>query len=315
MTAPPDRQREDPLRRYGMDHDRYAWSIMPRREPVAWPNGAHLAVWVIAPLTWFPLAMTRLPRPPMGAFDDPFPNFRDYSHRDYGNRVGAFRLMNVFERFGVPATAPVSAAVCERYPALVEEALRHGWEFAGHGRDMAGVHDAEMSEAGETEAIETALHTVRRATGQPVTGWLSPANSESPRTLDLLANARIRYVCDWVNDELPYPVQTKHGPIHAMPYSHDINDATMIWASHHSPSEFAQQVEDQFDWLHDESRRRGGRIFTLVLHSWCIGQPHRIRVLDRIFGKISSSPGVWMGTGTQILECFRAQQDAPAGSP
>jgi allantoinase len=314
MTPPRDQRRDYPWRRYGMDHDRYEWSIMPRRRPVEWPNGARLAIWVIAPLTWFPLAMSRLPRPPIGAFDDPFPNFRDYTHRDYGNRVGAFRVMETLDRFGVPATAPVNAAVCERYPALVEEALRHRWEFAGHGLNMARIHDTEMSEADEAQAIATTLSTVRRATGQPVTGWLSPANGESPRTLDLLASAGIQYVCDWVNDELPYPVQTKHGRIHAMPYSYDINDATMIWASHHSPTEFARQVEDQFDWLYDESRTRGGRIFTLVLHSWCIGQPHRIRALIRIFEGIANRPGVWMGTGAQILDCFRAEQDRAAGS-
>jgi peptidoglycan/xylan/chitin deacetylase (PgdA/CDA1 family) len=270
---------------------------------------------VIAPLTWFPLTMSRLPKAPIGAFDDPFPNFRDYTHRDYGNRVGAFRVMETLERFGVPVTAPVNAAVCERYPALVEEALRHRWEFAGHGLNMARIHDAEMSEAEEAQTIATALRTVRRVAGQPVTGWLSPANGESPRTLDLLASAGVQYVCDWVNDELPYPVQTKHGRIHAMPYSHDINDATMIWASHHSPSEFVRQVQDQFDWLYDEARTRGGRIFTLVLHSWCIGQPHRIRALDRIFERIANRPGVWMGTGAQILDCFQAQQDRAAGSP
>jgi peptidoglycan/xylan/chitin deacetylase (PgdA/CDA1 family) len=174
---------------------------------------------------------------------------------------------------------------------------------------MARLHDSGMSEGEEAQTIENALRMVRRVTGQPVKGWLSPANGESPRTLDLLADAGIRYVCDWVNDELPYPVRTKHGHIHAMPYSHDINDATMIWASHHSPSEFARQVGDQFDWLHDESRDRGGRIFTLVLHSWCIGQPHRIRALDRIFERIANRPGVWMATGSQILDCFRSQAD------
>jgi peptidoglycan/xylan/chitin deacetylase (PgdA/CDA1 family) len=291
-----------------MDHERYDWSIMPRRSPVTWPNDARLAVWVVAPLTWFPLDLPRLPRPPAGAFVDPFPNFRDYTHRDYGNRVGAFRLMDTLSRYGVPVTAPTNAAVCKRYPALVGEALRRDWEIAAHGLDMGGHHDASLAEDKEAGMIETALGTVRRATGQPVTGWLSPANGESPRTLDLLAGAGIEYVCDWVNDELPYPMRTKHGSIYAMPYSYDINDATMIWECHHSPSEFADQVLDQFHWLYNESRNQGGRIFTLVLHAWCIGQPHRIRALDRILQAIVDLPDVWMGTGAAILDRFRAQQ-------
>jgi allantoinase len=281
---------------------------MPRRKPVEWPKGAHLAVWILTPLTWFPLNMVPQPRPPIGAFDDPFPNFRDYTHRDYGNRVGVFRLMEVLDRFGIRSTAPVNAAVCERYPAIVAEGLRRRWEFVGHGLDMGRQHNADLSEPEESEMIASALSIVRKATGQAVTGWLSPAQAESPRTLDLLAGAGIEYVCDWVNDELPYPMRTRSGPLHAMPYSYDINDATMIWASHHSPTEFAEQVSEQFDWLHEESRRRGGRIFTLVVHPWCIGQPHRIRALERILSNVAGRPGVWMAPGAEILDCFRTQQ-------
>ena len=295
------------LRRVGMDHDRYDWSIMARRPRLEWPGGAHLAIWVIAPLTWYPLTLAPQPRPPAGAFDDPYPNYRDYSHRDYGNRVGAFRIMQTLDRFGLRATAPTNAAVCDRYPALIAEALRRRWEFVGHGIDMGQQHDAALDEAQEAAMVRTALATVRRATGQKVTGWLSPGNAESLHTLDLIAANGIEYACDWVNDELPYAMRTRNGPIWAMPYSHDINDATMIWHGHHSPPEFAQQVEDQFDFLHEESHRQGGRIFTMGVHSWCIGQPHRIHALERVLRHITNRPGTWVATGSEIVTAVRAQ--------
>src|SRR5260221_14247303 len=104
MEGLPEDHLAYPMRRAGMDHDRYVWSILPRRAPPAWPNGARLAEWVATPLTWFPLDMGVQPRPPAGAFSDPYPNFRDYSHRDYGNRVGAFRIIETLDRYGVRAT-------------------------------------------------------------------------------------------------------------------------------------------------------------------------------------------------------------------
>jgi allantoinase len=307
----PDEHLNYPLRRYGMDHDRYDWSIMPRRPRVQWPDSAHLAVWVVVPLTWYPLTMAPQPRPPAGYFDDPYPNFRDYTHRDYGNRIGAFRVMDVLDQFGIRPTAPTNAAVCERYPELVREAVRRHWEIAGHGIDMGHQHSADLDEAREAAMVRDALVTVRNATGQDIRGWLSPGNAESLNTSDLLAANHVHYTCDWVNDELPYPMRTQHGPLWAMPYSHDINDATMIWHGHHSPQEFVEQVKQQFDWLHAESLDKGGRIFTLCVHTWCIGQPHRIHALERILLHIQGFSGVWSATGGEILAAYLQQIGAP----
>ena len=296
-----------PLRRRGMDHDRYDWTIMPRRARIEWPGEARVAVWIVVSLQWFPLTLTKHPRPPLGAFDDPWPNFRDYTHRDYGNRVGAFRIIELMHRYGLRVTSPVNASVCERYPPLIAEALRHGWEFMGHGVNMGRFHDANLAAHEEAEMVQTALATVRRATGQKVAGWLSPALAESSQTLDHLAANGVEYVCDWVNDELPYPMRTQSGSIWSMPYSLDINDATMIWHYHHSPNEFAQQAREQFDWLYAEAERQGGRIFPLALHPWCTGQPHRIRALESIVAHIASRPGVWTAGGSEILAAFKAQ--------
>src|SRR4051794_26741821 len=203
MDRLPEDYLEYPRRRRGMDHDRYDWSIVPRRPALEWPGRARLAVWVVAPLTWYPLTMAPQPRPPAGAFDDPYPNLRDYTHRDYGNRVGAFRVMAALDEAGMRASAPVNAAVCERYPALVGEVVRREWEILGHGVDMSRQHDAALDEAAEREIVRATVAVLRQATGQPVKGWLSPGNSQSNRTLDLLVENGVEYACDWVNDELP----------------------------------------------------------------------------------------------------------------
>jgi peptidoglycan/xylan/chitin deacetylase (PgdA/CDA1 family) len=292
-----------------MDHDRYDWAILPRRAPHRWPNGMHLAVWVVVPLTWYPLDMALQTRPVPGGFSDPFPNFRDYTHRDYGNRVGAFRIMQVLDRYAVRATAPANAAVCTRYPALVAEGVRRGWEFAGHGLDMGQPHDAGLSEAREREMVASALATVRAATGQAVAGWVSPGQSESLRTPDILAENRVTWVGDWANDDLPYRMHTASGTLHALPCSTAVNDTITIWQSHHTAAAFTRQAIDQFEWLHRESFEQGCRVMTLVVNGWCIGQPHRIRALDSILTHVTAQSGVWMATGTEIVAAFSA---APA---
>lgn len=312
MSGLPDSYLEYPRRRPGMDHDRYDWAVLPRRAPHRWPNGAHLAVWVVVPLTWFPLDMAAQARPVPGAFSDPFPNFRDYTLRDYGNRVGAFRIMQVLDRYAARATAPTNAAICTRYPALVEEGLRRDWEFAGHGLDMGQVHDAMLTEAREADMVETAVTTVRHATGQPVTGWISPGQSESLRTPDLLAAQGVTWLGDWANDDLPYPMRTTDGSLHALPCSTAANDAVSMWQSLHRAPEFTRQAIDQFDWLHRESRDQGCRVFTLVANGWCIGQPHRIRALDAILAHVTAQPGVWLATGTEIVAGFQAVQNRQA---
>lgn len=254
-----------PRRTRGMDHDRYEWSILFRRPRVEWPGGARVALWVVPSIEWFPLDMPATPFRPPGAMERPYPDYWNYTHRDYGNRVGVFRVMQALDRAGLPR---------EEEAAIVREAVA----------------------------------TVRRITGQPVRGWLSPANSASLHTLDLVAAEGVEYVCDWVNDDLPYPMRVAAGRLHSMPYSHEISDTTIIWQGHHTAAEFAEQVRDQFDGLYREAARHGGRILAVSLHPWIIGQPHRIGALEDALGYVMGRAGVWPATGSEILDAFTAQQ-------
>ena len=297
-----------PLRRYGMDHERYDWTMLPDRKPVAWPQQARVALWVVPALEWFPLNMAGVPFKPPGAMQTAYPDLRHYTLRDYGNRVGIFRIMKALEKHGIRPTVAVNAAVAVRYPSLIKECTQRGWEIMANGLDMDHLHHGGLAVDDEKKLIDTTLDILRKASGQAVRGWLSPAKSESAATLDLLGAAGLDYVCDWVNDDMPYAMRTASGPIHAMPHPIDIDDHTILVQNHHTEDDFRDQLCDQFDLLYKESATAGGRIMAISLHPWVIGQPYRMRALEEALAHIMRHPGVWAATGGEILDAWKASQ-------
>ncbi|TAG69552.1 MAG: hypothetical protein EAZ26_06900 [Runella slithyformis] len=161
-----------------------------------------------------------------------------------------------------------------------------------------------MDEAQERAQIETSVNTLRRLSGQAVAGWMSPAVSESFNTPDLLTEFGINYVCDWANDELPYPIKTTNGDLMALPVSQELNDRQIIVNYHHTEESFGQQIKDQFDWLYHESVRYGGRILSLTLHPYIMGLPYRIQTLREALTYVMSKPNVSALTGTEVLKPF-----------
>ena len=289
-----------PKRRYGMDHERYAWSALNKRKPIQWPGGHRVALWITVALEWFPLDQKGQPFKPLGSLQTAYPDLRHYTLRDYGNRVGVFRVIKALERHGIRASAPVNAAVATRYPSLIEEITRKGWEILGHGLDMDHMHYEGMAD--EKVLIGNCLEKLKIKPR----GWLSPAKSESKATLDLLAEAGIEYVCDWVNDDMPYEMRAGGKTLHSMPHSNDIDDATILIGMHHDEDELRDQLIDQFDLLYDESATQGGRIMAISLHPWVIGQPYRIGALESALAHIMRHPGVWPATGAEILDAWKA---------
>jgi peptidoglycan/xylan/chitin deacetylase (PgdA/CDA1 family) len=299
---------EYPLRRYGMDHDRYDWSMLPQRKNVWWPNGASVALWVIPALEWFPLDMKGKPFKPPGAMVTSYPDLRHYTLRDYGNRVGIFRIMKALEKHGIRASVAVNAAVAVRYPSLVKECAERGWEIIANGLDMDHLHYEGLVPDEEKRLIASTLATLRGASGQKVRGWLSPAKSESFATPDLVAQAGIEYLCDWVNDDMPYPMRAGERTIHAMPHPSDIDDYAILVQNHHSEAEFRDQLIDHFDVLYREAQTQGGRIMAISLRPWITGQPYRIGVLEEALAHMMRHRGVWAATGAEILDIWSAQQ-------
>ncbi len=296
-------------RRYGMDHDRYDWSMLPARKPVSWPDGARVALWVVPALEWFPLDMKGQPFKPPGAMQTAYPDLRHYTLRDYGNRIGIFRIMQALERHGIRASVAVNAAVAVRYPSLLQACLQRGWEVIANGQDMEHLHHGGLALDDEKKLVEDTLALLRKASGQPVRGWLSPAKSESAHTPDLLAAAGVDYVCDWVNDDMPYPMRTTSGRLHAMPHPIDIDDTTILVQNHHTEDDFRDQLCDQFDLLYRESASQGGRIMAISLHPWVIGQPYRIGALEQALAHIMRHRGVWAATGSEILDAWRKSSE------
>ena len=306
MTMPPEYLKYD-KRRYGMDHERYAWSQMHTRPPVTWPDGARVALWVVPALEWFPLDMKGKPFKAPGAMLNSYPDLRHYTLRDYGNRVGIFRIMQALDARGIKASVATNAAVALRYPALVKACVARGWEVLANGLDMDHLHYGGIDAAEEQRLVTETLAILRRASGQKVRGWLSPAKSESYATPDLIAAAGCDYLCDWVNDDMPYAFNTASGPVTAMPHSCDIDDYQILINNHHTEDDFRDALVDQFDQLYRESAHQGGRIMSVSLHPWITGQPYRIGALEAALDHIMSRRGVWPATGADIVDAWKKQ--------
>jgi allantoinase len=287
-----------PLRGLGYDHDRYDWQLLPERGPVEWPGGSPVALFCVVVLEWFRFDAAAKPFRAMAAPAKEYPDYREWTLRDYGTRVGLFRLAEVLGRHDVRVTAAIDAATCEHRPAVVEEALARGWEVIGHGRSAGEILHAGIEEEAEREIVASSLATVRAATGQPVRGWLSPSGSESRRTPDVLAANGIDYLCDWVNDDLPYRFRTEAGALWSLPASYELSDVNVLLQLHQTAPDYAAQVVDACAAL----EREPGRMLGLTLNPWLVGQPHRIGHLDRALGAVSER--CWRATGSEILAAW-----------
>jgi peptidoglycan/xylan/chitin deacetylase (PgdA/CDA1 family) len=297
-----------PMRRYGMDHDRYDWSILPSRPKVTWPGGASIALWVTVSLEFFPLDQKGQPFKLPGGMVTPYPDLRHYTLRDYGNRVGVYRVLRLLDELGLRASWAINSRVAERYPSLLRTVVGRGDEVVGHGVDMDHPHHGGQPEAEERGLIESSLSTLRQASGQPVRGWISPGKSESMNTPDLLAEAGIEWFGDWTNDDMPYLFRTRSRPLVAMPHSSELSDRQILVDYRHSEADYAQQVIDQFNFLSREAGREGGRIMAMTLHPWVIGQPHRIGALEQALRRIAAGAGVWSASAEDIVGAWRAAQ-------
>jgi len=302
-----------PHRGHRMDHDLYAWSDLFQRKPVTWPGGARVALWVTPILQWFPFNAPATPFRAPGGLTMPYPDFRHYSSRDYGNRVGIFRILDVLKAYSVPASVALNAAVAIRYPALMRELQQQGVELIAHGLDMGHLHYTGLDPNEESALVERTLAQLQKAGGgQAVRGWLSPGRSQSFNTPRLLAEHGLEYCCDWANDDMPYLMETPGGGLYSMPLAQETDDRAVTLDLHQTEIEWLQQVKDRFDVLYRESAQYGGRIMSLPLHAWVMGVPYRIHVVREALSYMMGHEGVWAATGGQILDAFKASEAAHA---
>jgi allantoinase len=296
-----------------MDNPYYDWSALPSRQPLRWPDGARVALCVIVcveQIEWLPPADVVLP--PSAVRFGPYPAIADVheiSHHEYGNRVGIFRVMDVLDRHGVRATAAIDALSAQTKPFVVRRCLERGWELIGHGVSFARMITEKMSEEEERGYIRRSLDAVGAAWGEDVKGWLSPDYGESRRTVRLLAEQGVRYVCDWPNDEQPYRMKVPSGEIVSLPVTLDLDDVHTHRERGLSMDAWLRIVTESFDRLHRDGAD-SGRLVVLNLHPYLIGQPWRIRYLDRALVHMLGSDGVWAATGSEITDWYL--EHAPA---
>ena len=282
-------------------HGRFGYSPIVDRPPLRWPNGARVALWVIPNIEHF-----LFDRPAMkisGGGMAVSPDVLNYSWRDYGVRVGIWRLMEIMERFGVRGTVALNSDVCREYPRIVEEGEKLGWEWMGHGITNSIVL-SQQPEAEERALIKESVTVIGKATGRAPRGWLSPGMTETVRTLDILAENGIEYTGNWTNDEQPYPMKVRKGSMISMPYSSEINDIPALLSLHQSPERFGQMICDQFDVLYEDGEKTG-RVMSICLHPFIIGHPHRSKYLARALAHIASRQEVWLATGSEIVDWYK----------
>lgn len=295
---------EYPKRRHGYDHGLYPWSALKDRKPIAWPNGAKVAVWICVLLEYFPLNPSDAPFRAPGHMQTAYPDYRHYTAREYGTRIGFYRLLDAFAKAGVKVSVATNSAIADRYPSIIADIVAAGHEIIAHATDMNGTISTGLPEADERALIATSLDTLERISGTRPTGWLSIARSQSWNTPHFLREAGVRYCCDWVNDEMPF--RFTNGLVN-LPLNHELSDRQIITVQQQSADSYATSMRDAFDWLADEALVQGGRMLPLHLTPYIMGLPYRIGAFEALLTDLKAR-GAWFARGEDIVDRWEAQQ-------
>jgi allantoinase len=280
------------------DHGRFGYSAITRRAPYRWPGGAGLAVYVALNHEHFAFGegLGAMIGPP-----SPQPDVLNHSWREYGNRVGAWRCLELLDGLRWPAAALVNTALFEHAPELLAACVARGDEIVGHGHSNAE-RQGLLPEDDERELLLHCRERIVEHTGRAPAGWLSPWISESRLTPDLLAETGYRYTLNWCHDDQPQPMHTRSGrTLWAVPYPQELNDIPMIVARQMDAKDFAQMIIDQFDEMLEQTARapQAPLVMGLALHPYIVGQPYRLRNLRRALRHIDAAAAggaVWLAT-------------------
>ncbi|HEX5320865.1 MAG TPA: polysaccharide deacetylase family protein [Stellaceae bacterium] len=280
--------------------ERLDYSPIFRRPKLELPGGARLAVWVIVNVEEWDINET-MPRtvltPPAGG--SPMPDIPNWAWHEYGNRVGFWRMLEVFDEFRVPAVLAINGSAIARYGAIVDAAKERQWEFIGHGFSQKNMQKV----ANEREDIRKTAAAICSVTGRHPRGWLGPGLTETWETPDLLAEEGYDYVCDWVLDDQPVVLKTRSKPIVNLPYTQECNDVAMMLIQHHKASEYLDRTIDQFDQLYADAVS-SARVMALVVHPYIMGAPHRLKYFRAALAHAARHPGVLFWTGEQVLDWY-----------
>ena len=285
-----------------LEPNRVAYSPIIERPPIKWPNGARVALWIAPNVEHYEYEPEfdgqRNPWPRM-----PYPDVQQYSYRDYGNRVGFWRMLEVLDKHNIRCCVSLNVAVLEHYPEIKDAMVERNWDFMSHGIYNTRYLNP-MSEEQAREFYVDCIETLRRETGKQLKGMLGPAISGTEATPDLMAEAGLIYHTDAMNEDQPVPIKVKSGKLISVPYSIELNDAP-VYRHHYEGDYFAEMCKAQFDQLYKEGAE-SGRGMCIALHPYLTGQPHRVMYLDEVFSYIMSHEGVWQTTADDIADYYIA---------
>jgi peptidoglycan/xylan/chitin deacetylase (PgdA/CDA1 family) len=291
-------------------HGRFDYQPIRGRTPYRWPNGAGLAVYLGFNIEHFAFGEG------LGAAigpASPQPDVLNYSWREYGNRVGAWRCLDLFDSLGMPTAALVNTALYDHCPELVAACVARGDELVGHGHSNAE-RQGVLDEAAERELLVSCRERMQAESGQAPAGWLSPWISESLHTPDLLAETGYAYTLNWCHDDQPVPMRTRSGrTLWSVPYPQELNDIPMIVARQMDAKDFAQMIVDQTEEMLDQCRAPGAPalVMGIALHPYIVGQPYRLRHLREALQHVAAARdrgALWVSTPGAILRHAQAQQ-------
>jgi allantoinase len=293
----------------GYDHGWYSWSARPARPGPSWPGGARVAVSVVLDVRaaeWERPGLTPPVRPPGGRGLGEYPDVPRLSHREFGHRVGVFRLLALLRDLGIAPAVAVDVLTAEHYGALVDRLRPAAAEFLAGGLSASRPLTSAMTADEESHYIRATLDRLEAALGTRPAGWLSPEHSESARTPELLAAAGLRYVADWGNDERPYPMPGAGPDLWAFPLSWELSDVAAMYAREVSPPRYGRSLTEAFDVLCDDGP---GRVLALHLHPWLSGQAFRADAIADALAYLRGSGRAWFATPLDIVAWTQAEGD------
>ena len=290
-------------RGYGQDHDYYEWRLSKDRPRLQWDGGAKVAICYIVPLEFFPLNPSGVPFKHPGSMVTPYPDLRHFTVRDYGNRVGVFRILEAFNNTCVNATIAMNAELARQYPPLLKTIEASTHELAAHGYHTDAIHHDGLSRQTEYDLIHDTFEWIP----PEAHGWMSPARNQSSTTLELLAEWNLRYCLDWEMDQVPVTARTKNGDLTLIPNSYELSDFTLLHTRRQTEESWLEQIMNAIDLLADEYDRFGSQMLGLTLTPYIIGQPFRIWALRELLIHINDRDDVSIFTAGDIDRQFRTQ--------
>jgi allantoinase len=283
-----------------MDNELYGYSPIVSRPKLEWPTGARLAFYIGLNIEHF-----EVDKPATSVFAGTAsfaPDPLNYGWRDYGVRVGIWRMIEALDRYGMRASVLLNADVCKFYPQIIEAGRKRNWAWLAHGKNNS-IFQVGMKVEDERSYLKGVVDTIAAATGRTVKGWLGPALTETFVTPQLLKELGLTYILDWCADDQPFALNIPG--MMSVPYSLEVNDITMCVGKSLSGDDFCRMIIDQFDQLYKDSAT-SGRVMALCLHPFVSNQPHRQKYLERALDYIAGQPAVWLTTSDEIASHYAA---------